>query len=185
MTAAPNFACALFAKRLGKQAQPGQFDLSTLRVRAMWWCLPLGPSIGLAAFLDPYRPISSGGWHEEVLAALGALPALPCGCFAAKNGISACAFAPRAHGRHSTHGRRRRVGAGRRAWLRCARGVCLLCSRRPCSPAAVRRSGSPRRAWCTTPTPAVHIDRVPRALAGCRVTGSIGGVGDALDNPLM
>ena len=31
MTAAPNFAYALFAKRLRKQAQPGQFDLSTLR----------------------------------------------------------------------------------------------------------------------------------------------------------
>jgi fatty-acyl-CoA synthase len=31
MTAAPNFAYALFAKRLRKQAEPGQFDLSTLR----------------------------------------------------------------------------------------------------------------------------------------------------------
>ncbi len=31
MTAAPNFAYALFAKRLRKQAKPGQFDLSTLR----------------------------------------------------------------------------------------------------------------------------------------------------------
>jgi fatty-acyl-CoA synthase len=31
MTAAPNFAYALFAKRLRKQAQPGQFDLSSLR----------------------------------------------------------------------------------------------------------------------------------------------------------
>jgi fatty-acyl-CoA synthase len=31
VTAAPNFAYALFAKRLRKQAQPGQFDLSTLR----------------------------------------------------------------------------------------------------------------------------------------------------------
>ena len=31
MTAAPNFAYSLFAKRLRKQAQPGQFDLSTLR----------------------------------------------------------------------------------------------------------------------------------------------------------
>jgi fatty-acyl-CoA synthase len=31
MTAAPNFAYALFAKRLRKLAQPGQFDLSTLR----------------------------------------------------------------------------------------------------------------------------------------------------------
>ncbi|BBX74958.1 putative ligase [Mycobacterium shinjukuense] len=31
MTAAPNFAYTMFAKRLRKQAQPGQFDLSTLR----------------------------------------------------------------------------------------------------------------------------------------------------------
>ena len=31
MTAAPNFAYSLFAKRLRKQAQPGQFDLSSLR----------------------------------------------------------------------------------------------------------------------------------------------------------
>jgi fatty-acyl-CoA synthase len=31
MTAAPNFAYTLFAKRLRKQAQPGQFDLSSLR----------------------------------------------------------------------------------------------------------------------------------------------------------
>jgi fatty-acyl-CoA synthase len=32
MTAAPNFAYALFAKRLRKQATPGQFDLSTVRI---------------------------------------------------------------------------------------------------------------------------------------------------------
>jgi fatty-acyl-CoA synthase len=31
MTAAPNFAYAMFARRLRKQAKPGQFDLSTLR----------------------------------------------------------------------------------------------------------------------------------------------------------
>jgi fatty-acyl-CoA synthase len=31
MTAAPNFAYALFAKRLRRQAQQGQFDMSTLR----------------------------------------------------------------------------------------------------------------------------------------------------------
>ena len=31
MTAAPNFAYALFAKRLRNQAEPGQYDLSTLR----------------------------------------------------------------------------------------------------------------------------------------------------------
>ncbi|MBZ1530397.1 AMP-binding protein, partial [Leuconostoc mesenteroides] len=31
MTAAPNFAYALLAKRLRRQAKPGDFDLSTLR----------------------------------------------------------------------------------------------------------------------------------------------------------
>src|SRR6201993_2406214 len=31
MTAAPNFAYTMFAKRLRRQAEPGQFDLSTLR----------------------------------------------------------------------------------------------------------------------------------------------------------
>src|SRR4029078_13518376 len=31
MTAAPNFAYALLAKRLRRQAKPGEFDLSTLR----------------------------------------------------------------------------------------------------------------------------------------------------------
>ena len=31
MTAAPNFAYTLFAKRLRRQAEPGQFDLSSLR----------------------------------------------------------------------------------------------------------------------------------------------------------
>ena len=31
MTAAPNFAYALFAKRLRRQAKPGEYDLSTLR----------------------------------------------------------------------------------------------------------------------------------------------------------
>jgi fatty-acyl-CoA synthase len=31
MTAAPNFAYTMFAKRLRRQAQPGDFDLSSLR----------------------------------------------------------------------------------------------------------------------------------------------------------
>ena len=43
MTAAPNFAYALFAKRLRKQAKPGQFDLSTLRF-ALSGAEPVDPS---------------------------------------------------------------------------------------------------------------------------------------------
>src|SRR6201987_800423 len=40
MTAAPNFAYALLAKRLRKHAQPGQFDLSSLR-----WALSGGEQV--------------------------------------------------------------------------------------------------------------------------------------------
>ena len=43
MTAAPNFAYALFAKRLRNQAEPGQFDLSTLRF-ALSGAEPVDPS---------------------------------------------------------------------------------------------------------------------------------------------
>src|ERR1700742_2069876 len=47
MTAAPNFAYTLFAKRLRKQAQPGQFDLSTLR-----WALSGAEQVELADVED-------------------------------------------------------------------------------------------------------------------------------------
>ncbi len=43
MTAAPNFAYSLFAKRLRKQAKPGQFDLSSLRF-ALSGAEPVEPS---------------------------------------------------------------------------------------------------------------------------------------------
>ena len=43
MTAAPNFAYALLAKRLRNQAEPGQFDLSTLRF-ALSGAEPVDPS---------------------------------------------------------------------------------------------------------------------------------------------
>ncbi|HXO47300.1 MAG TPA: fatty acyl-AMP ligase [Mycobacterium sp.] len=43
MTAAPNFAYALFAKRLRNQVEPGQFDLSTLRF-ALSGAEPVDPS---------------------------------------------------------------------------------------------------------------------------------------------
>jgi len=51
MTAAPNFAYALFAKRLlRKQAQPGQFDLSTLR-----WALSGAEPVEPADVEEPVR----------------------------------------------------------------------------------------------------------------------------------
>src|ERR1700736_132498 len=53
MTAAPNFAYALFAKRLRKQAQPGQFDLSTQR-----WALSAAEQVNPA---DVEDLIAAGG----------------------------------------------------------------------------------------------------------------------------
>ncbi len=54
MTAAPNFAYALFAKRLRKQAEPGQFDLSTLRF-ALSGAEPVDPS-DVNDLIDAGRP---------------------------------------------------------------------------------------------------------------------------------
>ncbi|OBA84208.1 long-chain fatty acid--CoA ligase [Mycobacterium sp. 1164966.3] len=54
MTAAPNFAYALFAKRLRKQAKPGQFDLSTLRF-ALSGAEPVQPT-DVEDLVDAGRP---------------------------------------------------------------------------------------------------------------------------------
>src|SRR5260370_16897718 len=54
MTAAPNFAYALFAKRLRKQAEPGQFDLSTLRF-ALSGAEPVDPA-DVEDLLAPGKP---------------------------------------------------------------------------------------------------------------------------------
>lgn len=54
MTAAPNFAYALFAKRLRKQAEPGQFDLSTLRF-ALSGAEPVEPA-DVEDLIDAGRP---------------------------------------------------------------------------------------------------------------------------------
>src|SRR6202011_4699155 len=54
MTAAPNFAYTLFAKRLRRQATPGQFDLSTLR-----WALSGAEQVepaDIADLLDAGKP---------------------------------------------------------------------------------------------------------------------------------
>lgn len=50
----PNFAYALFAKRLRRQAQPGQFDLSTLRI-AMSGAEPVDPA-DVEDLIDAGRP---------------------------------------------------------------------------------------------------------------------------------
>jgi fatty-acyl-CoA synthase len=67
MTAAPNFAYTLFAKRLRRQALPGQFDLSTLR-----WALsgsePVEPA-DVEDLIDAGRPF--GLRPEAILPAYG------------------------------------------------------------------------------------------------------------------
>ena len=67
MTAAPNFAYALLAKRLRKQAQPGQFDLSSLR-----WALSGAEQVEPAVvedFCDAGAPF--GLRREAILPAYG------------------------------------------------------------------------------------------------------------------
>ncbi|RRR45036.1 long-chain fatty acid--CoA ligase [Mycolicibacter terrae] len=74
MTAAPNFAYALFAKRLRKQATPGQFDLSTLRF-ALSGAEPVEPAdvedlidAGRPFGLKPSAILPAYGMAETVLA---------------------------------------------------------------------------------------------------------------------
>ena len=56
MTAAPNFAYALLAKRLRRQATPGEFDLSTLR-----WALSGAEQVEPAVVEDLVRPARRSG----------------------------------------------------------------------------------------------------------------------------
>ena len=74
MTGAPNFAYALFAKRLRKQATPGQFDLSTLRF-ALSGAEPVEPAdvedlidAGKSFGLNPTAILPAYGMAETVLA---------------------------------------------------------------------------------------------------------------------
>ena len=62
MTAAPNFAYALFAKRLRKQAEPGQFDLSSLRF-ALSGAEPVDPA-DVEDLIDAGKPF---GLRPEAL----------------------------------------------------------------------------------------------------------------------
>jgi fatty-acyl-CoA synthase len=67
MTAAPNFAYALFAKRLRKQAKPGQLDLSTLRF-ALSGSEPVEPA-DVEDLIDAGKPF--GLRPEAILPAYG------------------------------------------------------------------------------------------------------------------
>ena len=74
MTAAPNFAYALFGKRLRRQAKPGEFDLSTLRF-ALSGAEPVDPSdvedlidAGKPFGLSPGAILPAYGMAETTLA---------------------------------------------------------------------------------------------------------------------
>lgn len=67
MTAAPNFAYALFAKRLRRQAKPGDFDLSTLRF-ALSGAEPVEPA-DVEDLIDAGKPF--GLRPEAILPAYG------------------------------------------------------------------------------------------------------------------
>jgi fatty-acyl-CoA synthase len=67
MTAAPNFAYALFAKRLRNQATPGQFDLSTLRF-ALSGAEPVDPA-DVEDLIEAGRPF--GLRPEAIMPAYG------------------------------------------------------------------------------------------------------------------
>jgi fatty-acyl-CoA synthase len=67
MTAAPNFAYALFAKRLRNQATPGQFDLSSLRF-ALSGAEPVDPA-DVEDLIDAGRPF--GLRREAIMPAYG------------------------------------------------------------------------------------------------------------------
>src|ERR1700755_1200770 len=67
MTAAPNFAYALFAKRLRRQAKPGDFDLSTLRF-ALSGAEPVEPA-DVEDLLDAGKPLRRR--PSAILAAYG------------------------------------------------------------------------------------------------------------------
>src|SRR6202012_5151071 len=72
MTAAPNFAYALFAKRLRNQAEPGQYDLSTLRF-ALSGAEPVDPA-DVEDLLDALRrAVPSSKGNTRRLASLGPL----------------------------------------------------------------------------------------------------------------
>jgi len=62
MTAAPNFAYTMFAKRLRRQAQPGQFDLSTLR-----WALSGAEQVDPADVVDLCEAAAPFGLRPEAL----------------------------------------------------------------------------------------------------------------------
>ena len=117
MTAAPNFAYALFAKRLRKQAEPGQFDLSTLRF-ALSGAEPVEPA-DVEDLLDAGKPF--GLRPDAILPAYGmaettlAVSFSECGAGLVVDEVDADLLAALRRAVPATKGNTR----GWRRWARC------------------------------------------------------------------
>jgi len=113
MTAAPNFAYALFAKRLRKQAKPGQFDLSTLRF-ALSGAEPVEPA-DVEDLLDAGKPF--GLKPEAILPAYGmaettlAVSFSECGAGLVVDEVDADLLAALRRAVPATHGNTRRLAS--------------------------------------------------------------------------
>jgi fatty-acyl-CoA synthase len=113
MTAAPNFAYALFAKRLRKQAQPGQFDLSTLRF-ALSGAEPVDPAdvedlneAGKPFGLSPTAILPAYGMAETTLA----VSFSECGAGLVVDEVDADLLAALRRAVPATHGNTRRLAS--------------------------------------------------------------------------
>jgi fatty-acyl-CoA synthase len=113
MTAAPNFAYALFAKRLRKQAEPGQFDLSTLRF-ALSGAEPVDPA-DVEDLLDAGKPF--GLKPDAILPAYGmaettlAVSFSPCGAGLVVDEVDADLLAALRRAVPATKGNTRRLAS--------------------------------------------------------------------------
>lgn len=113
MTAAPNFAYALFAKRLRKQAEPGQFDLSTLRF-ALSGAEPVEPA-DVEDLLDAGKPF--GLKPDAILPAYGmaettlAVSFSPCGAGLVVDEVDADLLAALRRAVPATKGNTRRLAS--------------------------------------------------------------------------
>ena len=113
MTAAPNFAYALFAKRLRRQAKPGQYDLSTLRF-ALSGAEPVEPA-DVEDLLDAGKPF--GLRPDAILPAYGmaettlAVSFSPCGAGLVVDEVDADLLAALRRAVPATKGNTRRLAS--------------------------------------------------------------------------
>src|SRR5688572_18255565 len=113
MTAAPNFAYALFAKRLRRQAKPGEFDLSTLRF-ALSGAEPVEPA-DVEDLIDAGKPF--GLRPDAILPAYGmaettlAVSFSPCGAGLVVDEVDADLLAALRRAVPATKGNTRRLAS--------------------------------------------------------------------------